>query len=50
MQDVADDDVPEQAGQRLWEEVDRDDDGRPLADFLHEVGEVEGCGLEGHEA
>lgn len=50
VQDVADDDVPQQARQRLREEVQRDDDGGPRADFLHEKGEVEGGGLEGHEA
>lgn len=50
VQDVADDDVPEQARQGLREEVHRDEDGGPCADFLHEEGEVKGGGLEGHEA
>lgn len=50
MQNVADDDVPEQSGQGLWEDVDRDDDGRPRPQLLHEEGEVEGRGLESHEA
>lgn len=49
MQDVADEDVPGEARDDLWKEVDGDIEGTPLPYLLQVVGQVERCGLERHE-